>query len=62
MILNTITSRKAVIKGKLMFYVIVEFERSNGTHSRVVMDIEKGAGTIELYEKLQSLTQRTLSA
>ena len=62
MILNTITSRKAVIKGKLIFYIIVELEGPNGTHSRVVMDIEKEAGTIELYEKLQSLSQRVLSA
>ena len=62
MILNTITSRKTVIKGKLTFYIIVELEGPNGTHSRAVMDIEKGAGLVELHNKLQSLIQQVLSA
>ena len=62
MILNSITSRKAVIKGKVIFYIIVELEGPAGKHTRVVMDIEKGAGLVGLYDKLQSLTQRVLSA
>jgi hypothetical protein len=62
LILNTITSRKAVIKGKLIFYIIVELEDTRGEHTRVTMDIEKGAGLIELHNELHSLTQRVLSA
>ena len=62
MILNTITSRKAVIKGQLMFYIIVELEAADGNHTRVVMDIEKGADEFEVYNKVHNLAQRVKDA
>jgi hypothetical protein len=62
MILTSITSRRAVIKGQLIFYIMVDLEDSNGNQSRVVMDIEKGADEFEVYNKLHSLTQRVKDA
>lgn len=65
MILNSIGSRKAVIKGKIVFYIHIDLEKDGGfnTRNRVTMDIEKGADVkTELYEKLKSLTNRVLDA
>lgn len=62
MILTSITSRQAVIKGELMFYIKIELEGGEGfnTRSTITMDINKGANLKELYDKLKSLSSRVL--
>jgi len=60
MILNAITSRKALINDRIVFYIIVEFARNDGTHSRVTMNIEKGATWRQLVKKLKDFVQRII--
>lgn len=62
MLLKSIATRAQFTKDSQSFWHIVELEWDGGGIQRCVTDIEKGAGAVEVAEKLEHLARQIREA